>query len=344
MPEKVETWVEPFSGGGSTALRLLSDGLIECAVLADRDDLVSGLWLAATTQNAELIEAVQVEAISLERRDYWCSVTPETVLDRAMACLMRNRLSYGGSLVPTVGPTGGREKAGEPGFLEARFQRAAVITRLEAIGSYATAGRLVATEAADWRDTLRLPDLCDAFFYLDPVYLGTDKRTYQHGMTLSDHRDLAKWLLAEDRQWLLSYGDVPEIRSLYKQSGISISRPRVSYAAVGTGDTAREGKEILLSNYPRRRAIRNTSDAVTNLRINELLLERLDPEETRSETIRQLVEQIAEEGLPAEEKSERRTELVAMRIDRATLLAARAEAKRRGMSLAEAVERLLERS
>ena len=51
--------------------------------------------------------------------------------------------------------------------------------------------------------------------YLDPPYLGADVG-YQHNLSEQDHRDLAHALKKLHSKWLLTIGDSPLMRELYR--------------------------------------------------------------------------------------------------------------------------------
>lgn len=66
----------------------------------------------------------------------------------------------------------------------------------------------------DW-ESLFLDDN-DAVFYIDPPYCGVGPRLYQHGFDKAKHEKLRDRLLSEDRPWLLSIDNSPEVDNLYQ--------------------------------------------------------------------------------------------------------------------------------
>jgi len=67
----------------------------------------------------------------------------------------------------------------------------------------------------DFRRCIDYRDAPSSFLYVDPPYLGTED--YRLGkFTLQDHRDLAGLLRNAESKWLLTVGDRPELRGLYR--------------------------------------------------------------------------------------------------------------------------------
>ena len=85
----------------------------------------------------------------------------------------------------------------------------------EAIRACAARLDRVILECLDWREVLKKYDAPTTFFYLDPPYLGADVG-YKHNLTEQDHRDLAAMLKSLKGRCLLTVGDSPLMRQLYR--------------------------------------------------------------------------------------------------------------------------------
>lgn len=70
-------------------------------------------------------------------------------------------------------------------------------------------------ESLDFRECLEKYDAPTTLFYVDPPYLGADVG-YNHNLDESGHRDLAKLLKKLKGKWLLTVGDHPLMRDLYR--------------------------------------------------------------------------------------------------------------------------------
>ncbi|MFI6505659.1 DNA adenine methylase [Nonomuraea typhae] len=227
-------FVEPFAGGASTSLRLVSSGLVDRVLLADADPLVARFWQVAAAETDWLIDRMLDEPITLQRWDYWRSWQPRSRDDREVAvkCLFLNRTTFSGILHGRAGPIGGRKQE-SPYKIDCRFNKENLAERLRVVGRLYAGNRIVDVWCKDWRETLDdvtewyphlLPD--KVISYLDPPYIDKSERLYgrsfdpgggyatqQAGWTdgLAHHR-LAEYLRREaQHRWILSYDNHPDL-------------------------------------------------------------------------------------------------------------------------------------
>lgn len=233
----VELFVEPFAGGSSTALRLLGNGTVRRALLADADPLVAAFWQVAASDSANLIARMKEEhgtfikpggSAALERWDYWRDwtvppgMTPGTArFETAMRCLFLNRTTFSGILHGGAGPIGGRAQESEYG-IGCRFMPDALETRIAYVGELYGKGRIADVWCGDWRATLDQvasvyktirPE--SVIVYLDPPYLEKSSKLYN--VSFEDeidaswkgqgpHLRLAAYLMNHiPYRWILSY-------------------------------------------------------------------------------------------------------------------------------------------
>ena len=198
---RVRLFVEPFAGGASTSLRLVSEGLVDQILLADSDPLVACFWQAAAVDTESLIARARDEwdthvgrggAEAVARWDYWRAWHPgtaaaarETRLDLAVKCLFLNRTTFSGILHGRAGPIGGRAQT-SPYSIGCRWNPPALEERIRYAGHLFETGRLVDVWLKDWRDTVddlteRFPDLRpgSTLLYLDPPYIAKSQRLYR---------------------------------------------------------------------------------------------------------------------------------------------------------------------
>ncbi|MBS7629025.1 DNA adenine methylase [Candidatus Bathyarchaeota archaeon] len=119
----------------------------------------------------------------------------------------------------------------------------------------------VTIDHLDFRKCIINWDSDETFFFLDPPYYGVKGPMYRFGFSESDHQDLAEMLRATRGRWLLTYGDHPHIRSLYRGY---LTRKVGSYA-YAERMSRREGlrqrgivKHLLIMNYKPPKAVRKT--------------------------------------------------------------------------------------
>ncbi|MFI9557897.1 DNA adenine methylase [Nonomuraea endophytica] len=227
-------FVEPFAGGASTSLKLVSAGLVERVLLADADPLVARFWQVAAADTEWLIDRMLDEPVTLERWDHWRSWRPRSGDDRdvAVKCLFLNRTTFSGILHGRAGPLGGRKQESAYG-IGCRFNKEALAERLRIIGRLYASNRIVDVWCKDWRATLDdvtewypqlLPDR--VISYLDPPYMDKSPKLYGRSFDpgggyapqpgswqdgLAHHR-LAEYLRRQaQHRWILSYDNRPEL-------------------------------------------------------------------------------------------------------------------------------------
>lgn len=246
---RIELFVEPFAGGASTSLRLLSLGLVERVLLGEADPLVASFWMTAASEPEALIERITTEYDSyvvrggvraLERWDYWRGWSPDASLSPADArletatrCLFLNRTTFSGILHGRAGPLGGRRQESE-NTISCRFNPDALAERIRYVGHLYAQGRIVDVLEADWQTTMDaalqiLPRLSadNMLAYLDPPYVDKASNLYRKAFgprpiddgpvwqgDAMDHFRLAGYLRTKTpMRWLLSYDKHPALLS-----------------------------------------------------------------------------------------------------------------------------------
>jgi len=110
--------------------------------------------------------------------------------------------------------------------------------------------KYVTIENLDFRELISRYDKDEAFFYLDPPYVGTENY-YKNidGFGMREHEELAELLKNIKGKFLLSYNDSPVVRELYKDFKIVKSSP-MRYTL---GENAHKRKkvvsELFIMNY-----------------------------------------------------------------------------------------------
>lgn len=233
---KIELLVEPFAGGASTSLRLLADGLVERALLADADPMVAAFWQVAAADTEALVARMREEhetfvsrggRTALGRWDHWKrwqpqpGTSPHTErFDLAVRCLFLNRTTFSGIMHGNAGPIGGRAQT-SPYGIGCRFNPDDLAQRIRLIGHLYETGRIADVWRADWRATMDevasayktlVPD--NVIAYLDPPYLDKSHRLYATTFDRAafPHLLLANYLRRKARyRWVLSYDAHPDL-------------------------------------------------------------------------------------------------------------------------------------
>jgi DNA adenine methylase len=220
-------YVEPFAGGAGVGLRLLVDELVDEIVLNDLNPGIAAFWRAVFASPAELLArleacSVNVEEWHAQRAIYLAE--PEDDVDLGFAFFFLNRTNRSG--IPDGRPIGGYEQTG-PWKIDARFDKAGLANRIEALSSFAT--RVTVCQA----DGIGLIEhyLNDpaAVIYADPPYLGKGDGLYLDTLDWDDHLRLACLLKAGGR-WLVTYdADSRVTQDLY--AGLRCAEFTLSHSA-----------------------------------------------------------------------------------------------------------------
>lgn len=238
------TLFEPFAGGASTSLRLLRDNVVDRAVIADADPLVSSFWIEAATRPAALIADARREysdfvagggTAAVARWDYWRAWTPAEDADAAstraslaLKCLFLNRTTFSGILHGSAGPIGGRKQESDYA-IGCRWNPKDLDRRIEWVGHLYSTGRLATPQEAGWQESLQRAALEESarpghvIAYLDPPYVAKSGRLYKTSFSkrnedpdlwqgIGPHQQLAEFLKCNAPfRWVLSYDDHPDL-------------------------------------------------------------------------------------------------------------------------------------
>jgi DNA adenine methylase len=215
QPTKVETFVEPFAGGGGAALRLLVDGSVERIVLNDMDSAIAAMWRAVVNESEKFAALIEKAPITI---DDWRAHKAThgkrndgslTDLELGFATFFLNRTNRSGII--DAWPIGGLKQAGE-WKLDCRFNRASLAAKVRKIGKFKDQITISQQDGAKL-----LAGLSDAktFIYADPPYLVKGSDLYLNAMTWADHQGLANVFAASSARWLITYDQDARIRELY---------------------------------------------------------------------------------------------------------------------------------
>ena len=213
--------VEPFVGGGSVFLSLLTRGIVEKAIISDFDSLLYSFWSAVFSEPDMLIDFVRHVHIDLKTFYKYKEVSKNPKLSNknelAKACLFLNRTSFSGIIAPSAGPIGGSKQESQY-KVDCRFNRSAIISKIEYISAFQDQ---VDVFPYDWQRTvshsLKKYPKGKFLFYFDPPFYHKAKDLYRTFFAKSQHEVLAAFLQEFPYTWILSYDNALEIRKLYSR-------------------------------------------------------------------------------------------------------------------------------
>jgi len=195
-------YVEPFAGGAGVGLRLLVDELVDEIVLNDLNPGIAAFWRAVFERPDELLAKLDACSVTVEEWRAQRSVylaEPGDDVDLGFAFFFLNRTNRSG--IPDARPIGGYEQTG-PWKIDARFDKARLANRIEALSSYATRVTVRQTDGIVLIE--QYLDDPAAIIYADPPYLGKGDGLYLDTLGWDDHLRLAG-LLKTGGRWLITY-------------------------------------------------------------------------------------------------------------------------------------------
>ncbi|WP_120945974.1 DNA adenine methylase [Helicobacter labacensis] len=236
---------EPFFGGGSVGIYLAQTHLsVEKFYANDLNYDLYCFWQVLKTQGDRLIDAIQqikeahadgraLYHVLLGRRQQKLSD-----FQRAVDFFILNRICFSG----VVDSGGYSQKAYESRFTQTSIERLRPIQNVVKKFSF----------TADHYAELLQKDGDGVFVFLDPPYdNAAQSRLYgKKGdlHTTFNHEHLCACLKRTQHKFLLTYGDSPAIRELYKD--FLIREFQVQYGMNNyKQDKAPAGKELLISNF-----------------------------------------------------------------------------------------------
>lgn len=236
------TLVEPFAGGAGVSLKLVTDGVVERALIGDADPMLAAFWSVAARRPEDLVGRMVDEyseyltaggGDAVARWDYWRQFSGDALseadseLELATKCLFLNRTTFSGILHGSAGPIGGRAQQSVHS-IDCRFPIFGLAQRIRWIGRLYTTGKLLTPRHSDWRGTLdaaidQAEDPRKVVGYLDPPYVEKSHRLYATGfdgsgnapdvwLGITPHQLLAEHLRTQTPfRWILSYDFHPEL-------------------------------------------------------------------------------------------------------------------------------------
>lgn len=205
--------LEPFAGGGIVSLTAVMEGLVDQALMVEKDPHVASVWKTITAGQAPWL-ADRIRSFQLTPHNVANTLqsNPESIRERAFVTILRNRVQRGGIMAPGAGLV----KQGENGKgLHSRWYPETLARRLREIDQ--VRDRLLFFEGDGLEAIRELSDIEDAVFFVDPPYTMAARRLYQHWQI--DHAALFAKLARVKGDVLITYDNTPEIAELANRHG-----------------------------------------------------------------------------------------------------------------------------
>lgn len=210
-------YVEPYAGGASVALAMLYEEYARRVHVNDLDRGIYAFWHSVLYETEALCRRIRDTAVTIEewhQQKAVQSAADVSLLELGFSTFFLNRTNRSGII--RGGVIGGKGQAGA-WALDARYNKSDLIFRIEKVGRYAGRIRLYNLDAADFITSVlpRLPTR--TLVFLDPPYfVKGQQRLYTDFYEPPAHARIAELVKGIRQYWLISYDDVPEVRSLYQ--------------------------------------------------------------------------------------------------------------------------------
>lgn len=210
-------YAEPYAGGASVALAVLYEECARCVHINDLDRSIYAFWHSVLYETDALCRLVRDTPVTIKEWHEQKAVQGAAdvpLLELGFSTFFLNRTNRSGII--RGGVIGGKGQAGA-WALDARYNKSDLILRVEKVARYAGRIRLYNLDAADFITSI-LPGIpVRSLVFLDPpYYVKGQQRLYTDFYEPPAHAGIAKLVKGIRQCWLISYDDVPEVRSLYE--------------------------------------------------------------------------------------------------------------------------------
>lgn len=234
-------YAEPFAGGGGLALSLLFEDYVSQIFLNDLDPAVFAFWSSLLEEPDELCSLIEGTPVTMKNwyRQKLILSNPSdySLLELGFATFFLNRTNRSGIILGGI--IGGYNQEGEY-RLDCRFNKKKLIARIRRIASWRDCIYLSRFDGCEFIEEVLCNNPRSCFTFIDPPYYQKGPQLYFNSFGNAKHEDLAKLVqISLSDPWIVTYDDVPEIRSMYALSA------RVSYEINYSLANKRKGREIM---------------------------------------------------------------------------------------------------
>lgn len=233
-------YIEPYAGGGSVALSLLQAGYANSIKINDIDRSIYAFWYSVLYNTEKLCRLITDTPVTMDvwkaERELQVRKQEADLLELGFSTFFLNRTNRSGIL--SGGVIGGKNQDGN--FkMDARFNKADLIRRIEKIAYYTDKIELTSMDAVELIRSLEQPAE-KALCYLDPPYYVKGRDLYLNYYNDDDHRAIAEAIQEYMGKWIISYDAVDFIKGLYQGY-----RQREYYLSYSAGNPSK-GKELMV--------------------------------------------------------------------------------------------------
>jgi DNA adenine methylase len=208
LSEKPAEFTEPFGGGAIVGLSVIFENLAQQLVIVEKDKDVGAVWSTVLNgKGPELADRIIQFKVSEDTVRRVLDAKPATLLDRAFATIVRNRMQRGGIMAPGASLM----KSGENGRgLMSRWYADTLRDRILDIDAKKERIRFICGDGIEYIKANAART--NIVFFIDPPYTVAGRRLYAHSDL--DHENLFRITAKVSGDLLMTYDNVQAIREL----------------------------------------------------------------------------------------------------------------------------------
>jgi DNA adenine methylase len=237
-------YVEPYAGGCGLALALLYNGVVSEIHINDIDISIWAFWDSVLNKTDAFIELIRTIPITIDewqkQRQIHSKQDKRSMLKLGFSTFFLNRTNRSG-IIKGAGAIGGLSQKGNY-KLDCRFNREALIERIQRISKYKSRIHLTRLDAKIFMDEVQNCVPKNTLFCIDPPYFNKGRSLYTSFYGPDEHKGVSDMVLSLQHPWIVTYDNTPEIRKLYKR------RRQFVYNINYSIQTKRIGTELLIAS------------------------------------------------------------------------------------------------
>ena len=215
-----DTYIEPFVGGGSVALKLLINKDVKNIMINDYDKAIYAFWYSVLNYTDELIDLIKNTEVTIEEWHRQKEINKNklsnnNLLEVGFSTLFLNRTNRSGIL--KAGVIGGLKQTGNY-KLDCRFNKNSIITKIQNVAKFKKNIKLYNKDAEDFIKQ-NISKTKNSLTFLDPPYFNKGPELYVNFYQHENHIKLANTIKNTllKKKWILTYDIVSEIEELYNE-------------------------------------------------------------------------------------------------------------------------------
>lgn len=237
-------YIEPYAGGSSVALHLLINGYVKEITINDFDRSIYAFWHSLLNETNSLCKMINDAELTIEnwqrQKQVQQNKAKASLLELGFSTFFLNRTNRSGII--NGGVIGGVKQDGNY-KIGCRFNKEELIDRIKFIAIHKKNIHLHNLDAVDLIDKIKKQTRSkNVIYYFDPPYYLKGQSLYMNSYEPNDHKMVSEKIKAiKNAKWIVSYDNVPQIQSLYKDVNVQ----KKNYSFIHTAYQPREGKEVL---------------------------------------------------------------------------------------------------